>query len=824
MSSSRNKRKRPETDSGGTPPVSRRRSRADVRAAAAPDATTADEDKKNEEDAITTEPKIEDGVDQVASDEPPQLAKDAGNSSEVLDSNMPNSSQDSSSENAAPITPNKLNGGEPAASSAVPANSSSSEPGSTSTEQEKNKTSEPQTPAAAPVEGKEEASIPVDDAGASDGDTRESRIRALISHRKLLLQRIKSCRYAVESRLDGDYNGKTIQTGESSTGSKPGKPPGDNAAVGAKKELTDEEELAAFRELTRLATQAAKKHRSEVDGTAEKRTTVSLRRGASVGKRMTQALSALAPGASVAAAVEAPTTQTLPVTTSKPIAPLPKAQPLTLVASKTLAPVPGARLLPTLSQPPIVASKSVKNTAQLSSNLKQPAPGTFAAQRSRAPNSKGMKFSSSGSRMSSSVRPDSATMPLHMGATSAALPPNRLAGVPKVKFPEAITLRERRNAIRSKLTALLERQKQKYSPAADATSQGESAATASGGATNTSQKTKLKTPEWMTQGQPNLPRRRRTHWDHLLEEMSWMATDFIEERKWKVSTARTLGSAITTPRLAVVSPPTGKKTEATATMSKESTGSSEVPEKTLKESASAVKVSSAKTESRESERYAQPTLGDSKSTRRVAKLMSSMISELCSASLESGSLSRTDDSHAEALIRFLEVRGKTEKASSCSRDSQESDEHTAQQLDVKGQSHEEDTTHEAVANREDMLVEETSFESISEYIEALEEVPEGRIKSTKNEKPKVFDSEGFNAYAGQKDAIQFVEELWDRPSSPGAILAGPASSGKTIATCALLWKQRSHGPQVIVCPPASVVSIFEFAAFDRRRVSFLDSL
>ncbi|VEL24009.1 unnamed protein product, partial [Protopolystoma xenopodis] len=34
------------------------------------------------------------------------------------------------------------------------------------------------------------------------------------------------------------------------------------------------------------------------------------------------------------------------------------------------------------------------------------------------------------------------------------------------------------------------------------------------------------------------PRRAKVHWDFLLEEASWMAVDFIEERKWKQSAAK----------------------------------------------------------------------------------------------------------------------------------------------------------------------------------------------------------------------------------------------------------------------------------------------
>lgn len=34
------------------------------------------------------------------------------------------------------------------------------------------------------------------------------------------------------------------------------------------------------------------------------------------------------------------------------------------------------------------------------------------------------------------------------------------------------------------------------------------------------------------------PHRRKTHWDYLLEEMQWLATDFANERRWKVNAAR----------------------------------------------------------------------------------------------------------------------------------------------------------------------------------------------------------------------------------------------------------------------------------------------
>ncbi|KAL7272133.1 hypothetical protein RUND412_005075 [Rhizina undulata] len=36
------------------------------------------------------------------------------------------------------------------------------------------------------------------------------------------------------------------------------------------------------------------------------------------------------------------------------------------------------------------------------------------------------------------------------------------------------------------------------------------------------------------------PRRRKCHWDYLLEEMKWLKVDFKEERKWKIAVARQL--------------------------------------------------------------------------------------------------------------------------------------------------------------------------------------------------------------------------------------------------------------------------------------------
>lgn len=45
---------------------------------------------------------------------------------------------------------------------------------------------------------------------------------------------------------------------------------------------------------------------------------------------------------------------------------------------------------------------------------------------------------------------------------------------------------------------------------------------------------------WMEKRLPKVqePQRPKAHWDYLLEEMAWMATDFAQERKWKKAAAK----------------------------------------------------------------------------------------------------------------------------------------------------------------------------------------------------------------------------------------------------------------------------------------------
>lgn len=45
---------------------------------------------------------------------------------------------------------------------------------------------------------------------------------------------------------------------------------------------------------------------------------------------------------------------------------------------------------------------------------------------------------------------------------------------------------------------------------------------------------------WSSKRLPKVqePPRAKAHWDYLIEEMIWLATDFAQERKWKKAAAK----------------------------------------------------------------------------------------------------------------------------------------------------------------------------------------------------------------------------------------------------------------------------------------------
>jgi nucleotidyltransferase/DNA polymerase involved in DNA repair len=163
-------------------------------------------------------------------------------------------------------------------------------------------------------------------------------------------------------------------------------------------------------------------------------------------------------------------------------------------------------------------------------------------------------------------------------------------------------MRKKREAVEGKLRAVLERQR----------AQGISESSVRPKASGTSE------PPPRTE----FPKRRKTHWDRLLQEMNWMATDFIEERKWKASAGRTLSSALRSSEFARGTSP--KKASN--------------PEPCVKTEKEEVKLqdNDAKMHNKPNSvtcatKYLEPSVEERREAKKKSSLISTMISELAIA-------------------------------------------------------------------------------------------------------------------------------------------------------------------------------------------------
>jgi hypothetical protein len=797
MSSTRNKRKRPENDpaAAAMAPVSRRRSR-DQRAVLEDPMSTAAPDAKNEEPDEPNKPKVSEDADSgesatffTSTASPTTRATQASSQSPKPDAksriNPSDGKSQSTTKNREPADtttdqPDKND----SKLATVPL--STADPGSGSSQPESSTTKQAlhvcREPTATNVAGNDSGQGPP----ASD---RESRIRGLITHRSLLLERIQLTRSAAAKRLEDTQV-----------------PPGDKAS-GARKEITDDEEIAAHREMIKQATQAAKKSRSEGDGPGEKRTSLSLRRGSSVGKRMNAALSSLAPGSNAAGSTDGPSAQPMQSTSMPPGKTPAKAPPGAVGISKA-APtqlvstgqpmIPGGRM-----HPPNIPPGKMMKASSFQISQKQPTlSGPEIAQKSRVPNPKSFKAASNvNARPNSVSRADPVSMPQHFGAGASALPPNRLVQ-PKSNFPEAVALREKRDMIQSRLKALLERQQIRELARSDEELRRTSMP---------SNKKKPFSPQRGLEVRPpaQLPSRRKTQWDCLLQEMSWMATDFIEERKWKISSARTIASAVPTPGFSFAAANASRKIERNRDADTKPVSSGDSKDSKMADTPEiSKKKSSGETKQVDDREYAKPTMEDVKAARKVGRVISCMISELGSASRDGGSMGTTDSFHTDALDRYRKIRSTildevTQKDASTDEISLLANGEGG----IKADDVDKMDVDEPVAGATDETSQDASFESMTKCIESLHRINgKSKSKSTGKEMNNALVTEKLNLSDEQKETIDFVEKLWSGKPSVGSVVVGPAASGKTIATCSLLWKQKSRGPQLLICPPTSVVS------------------
>lgn len=679
--------------------------------------------------------------------------------------------------------------------------------------------------------------------GSNNDDA--SRIRELITHRSMLLERVRICKDAAEKRLRGLSKSR------------------------GGRQLTDEEEIAAFRSKAKQASLAVK--RSRGDGNPESRTSLSLRRGSSVGKRMNAAISSLVPGSNISSAtvLEDHKSQSLAESANPPTQITMSKYPTTAAATTTAAstqqktaliPIaPGISPFTPSTVMPMGFSHPQGPTGQ--SKLKK-ASTQSDVPRGRPSISKFPKVAPPGSTGAPAGAPPPSLVPradqvnVAQQARAAAKGSLQNQSVNRVHFPEAVALRRKRDQLQSKLRAIVERQEHARAEKelSESSSSGNKSTTAGAqpGTTQIVDEPSIRkatmTPSTKSTSShitplnhqlgskkqipkeagieilpPSaLPNRRRTQWDAVLQEMSWLAADFIEERKWKLSSARTIATEISTSRRALdrsVTPGKGVKIDTNCATGSTNGNRDETEQEYLQRTSAdnfenkggvvGFKPSSADKNANGivMRGYIDPDVDDKKDAKIRGRLISSMISELNSSIREGTAASNMGKSREEALKDFNVTRKLYLEQIRSFNSSPVPESGTNQKWSSTTGANERIANSDDPESVPDKKVEDSTVESITEAIDRLHKANKTRHKApAKDFSNALRSSQKINLSANQNDMIDFVEKLWGAKPSCGVVFLGAPISGKTFVTAALLWKQRGKGPQILICPPQSVVS------------------
>ena len=308
-----------------------------------------------------------------------------------------------------------------------------------------------------------------------------------------------------------------------------------------------------------------------------------------------------------------------------------------------------------------------------------------------------------------------------------------------------------------------------------------------------------------------LPLRRKTHWDCVLEEMRLIATDFIGERKWKVAAAKTTVVAVRTRCIQgkpVKKVSTPVKTEVVGTADAEdttmlTTPNSKVP---ITQPESVVEtISPLKTPSHVDHTppmYLDATGEDIDNARNISRLLSVMVSDHWDDIVNNGVLvdRSNDDGFYNERFNIMQNKIASNRA--------------GEGTDGENTEIENETTADGMDLDESNLpTKQLSFDEISGQVQSAIDLVHSLKNQKGKQKPPSPKQTGVKLNREQLRAVNFVESLWKANSfspdstSISAVLAGNFGSGKTVAACSLIWRNRKAGRQIVLCSPVAVVRV-----------------
>ena len=411
----------------------------------------------------------------------------------------------------------------------------------------------------------------------------------------------------------------------------------------------------------------------------------------------------------------------------------------------------------------------------------------------------------------------------------------------KVNFPEAITLREKRDQIESKLRNLMERRQNDVSMttamlvgtsktilSSSLEDENNRRKATPGGiaiAKSPSNKNKLhsaiknyiKNDDGLEMSPPAaLPNRRRTHWDTVLQEMSWLASDFIEERKWKLSSSRLLASYIPLHGLSdrrKRSSEVNRNSCDTAPRDPSSETSQNNVRIPSSNDALENHTRGARTLNKKEARrkYPFPVIDDEDMAKCRSQILSCMVSKLDGAIKKGGSFEVSDKYHQEALKHFVASRSDIIRNTKKIKDSITVKDFNIMRYTMKDSDGVSTTDEDS---KDENIREGQSLDSIDDYIEHCHSICKSKHKLTAKETVKALKCGKIKLSGKQKEMLEFVDKLWSGKPHSGAVICGSSISGITFGTATIIWKQRTQGSQILICPSRSLVSTFKHVITD----------
>lgn len=704
-------------------------------------------------------------------------------------------------------------------------------------------------------------------------DARQRKILENIRHRQKLLSWVRESRLAAEKTIELTVKGEKDNFIYSFLENEPQVSKGD-----VKEELGGSSEVEDFRKISTMASSSIflKKLKSGISST-ENSATRELRKGANIGKRMSAAVStlnnsgdwvssdssssqAIAGGqrdASVVSSALVPS-QNLVADSSTMIAPI-------LTTNSSRIPTPGKAI----EKYSVLLHEQPKNADDIVSQTSfQKTEKMQKKTRKRSSNLK--KLSISGVDLQGGISTNTIDhgAPIGIGkfgAMKSSLPPQ--VASPMTLSSDYLEIIDKRESIAMKLNNLLIKRQNNF---LENVSDDSSKQSKNGGCmlhakskvsncapntlgrfvtqSSTRLKPVIKYEPSMVKEACLLPRRRKTHWDFVLEEMRWIATDFIEERKWKLAFGKSLSESLKNQfaETELAKKSQNKVTTGSKSLNhyKISSGHSNGSKKFLpgKEEA-AVDVSGLNDPicsfSGDSDpMFIDPSDDDRNFTRDISRLLSISVSEHWGMALHEHEFRSSDHSlalgHRRLQILHDRIRGMDHydysydcANSSCAMDidTLSQDESSASDNGSLLVSVEHPTN---VAKIAELDYAEISQEMQSS-VDLVESLKAKTLKSLEKEcsleKYRTTFDCGVKLGRIQLKMIHLIENIWkananmsslnsdsatsnrSRETSVAATLGGAVSLGKTVAVSSLVWKNRKTGPQLILCSPCMVVSL-----------------